>query len=129
MNIYTSYMANWRYFGECVPISIMAFTPKYFDGAVLSEAAPPKSLLSKYKQNEISLQEFQDEYRENLERVGYNLLISKILSMSQGKNVVLVCTCKNMLYCHRLVLAKFIEEYSGMKVQELPNSKNGIYQV
>lgn len=129
MEIYTSYMANWRHFANCIPVSIMAFTPKYFDGVTIPTLAPSQKLLTDYKNKKITFSEYSNLYYAYLERYGSQNVMRDICEISKGKDIVLLCTCKNLLKCHRLVLADFIEKNSNVKVRELPNSNTGIYKV
>lgn len=129
MEIYTSYMANWRHFGNCVPISVMRYTPKYFEGNSLRILAPPEKVFLDYRNKKITFSEYSRLYYDFLVNYGFQNIMNAISNISHGRDVVLLCTCKNILKCHRLILASFIEENSTLKVNELPNSNDGTYRV
>ena len=123
----TSYMANWRHFGDYIPVSIMAHTPSYFTGRTLKQLAPKEDLLHAYKHGKISFEEYELEYRSQLYSLGVEGIIEEALHSIGNHNLVLVCTCKDREKCHRSILADFLEEETGLPVLELPNTDTGLY--
>lgn len=118
MKIATGYFGNLRVYrnAKLKPLAICQYAPQWFDGAVESKLAPPKSLLQQIKAGAIDYDtEFVPLYRMHLNRLGINEV--KNLLSAHGDNLVLLCYEKDHNECHRKVLAEFLREH-GVQVQE-----------
>lgn len=129
MIIHTSYMANWRNFGDLVPISVMAYTPIYFNGYVCNALAPSKKLFDSYKNGKLSFDDYISLYTSELYSKDPDKLLKKLGDIAGTKSVVLVCTCKDYSKCHRSVIAEYFSDHFKYEVAELPNKKDGTYSV
>jgi uncharacterized protein YeaO (DUF488 family) len=58
---------------------------------------------------------FKNELRSNVKLVALRDVYKRLL---RGKNVVLVCFCKDHRYCHRKLVGEFYKEY-GVQAEEL----------
>lgn len=123
----TSYIANWRNFGSYKPVSIMAITPEYFKGKVLTSAAPPLDLFLSLRKGRISLNTYFARYREYLDSYGADRILMDIDNLDLDGLPVFLCTCKNYTKCHRSVFADFLNDYIKYDIEELPNTKDGLY--
>lgn len=127
MMIHTSYMANWRNFGDFVPVSVMAYTPTYFKGHVCNAFAPSKELFDSYRNGELSFDDYISLYTSELYSKDPDKLLRKLEDIAGYKSVVLVCTCKDYSKCHRSVIAEYLSNNFKYEVNELPNRKDGTY--
>ncbi len=113
--IYTSYMGNLKNLPDVKKYSIMCFTPAwcndYIDG-VISELAPDEKCLTKFKNKEITEEEFTKSYIKKLDKLTLKKIIPKI------ENSVLLCTCKLGKFCHRHILSKYLRE-KKIKIVEI----------
>lgn len=71
MNIYTGYFAQMKKYQELglTPISIARYSPVWFTGYCLKDLAPSDSLLKGYKDGQISIEEYREQYLQQLETV------------------------------------------------------------
>lgn len=129
MKIYTSYFGNMRklYVNNVVMICIARGVPKFFNGKVIHSVAPYSWMLS----DNVSREEYIDAYLNKvLPNVDLTRLMSQIEAESHGKDVALCCYEKPEDFCHRHLLAKWLEEKLGIEVKEFGvrgepwNSKN-----
>lgn len=92
--------------------------PDFCDESVLdcSFLGPWKDLLDGYKNGTISEKEYTDQYLENLRRCWPG--ISSWFLANAAKNIVFLCYEKPSSFCHRHLLAQFLEE-QGFDCKEL----------
>lgn len=116
MKIYTSYFGNIRKIvgAGLTPISVARWTPRFFNGARLSNVAPTKYMLS----DDCSHEEYLRLYDEILRGLDLNLLIAQLRQLSAGRDVALCCYEKPGDFCHRHLLAKWITDKTGIEVKE-----------
>lgn len=120
MKIYTSYfgqMKNLSKAGISI-ISIARYSPRFYHGDVLLEVAPTGAMLS------MNDEEYKKAYREILRKVDVNKLLVKIQVLSKGKDVALLCFEKPDVFCHRHLLAEWIQKSVGIEVTEWGVSRN-----
>lgn len=89
----------------------------------LRELSPSTELLSKFKNNTISVEEYRNRYLVEivLRNISFSRLITKFstlndLTMSSG--IVLLGYNENPELCHRRFLAEFMESVTGYKIDE-----------
>ena len=112
MTIVTSYMANYRKYGNHISICIMRWKPKYFNGIHFPLLAPSSENLSTYKYGEMSFDTFYDEMVKQLELLDSNKVF-------HGNDIVLLCTCKDYKHCHRKIVADWLSKELSIKIKEL----------
>lgn len=119
MKIYTSYFANLKNLekDDIVPIGICCYPPKWFKGPNLRAIAPSPDILEKCKSSHA---EYDKRYRTEVLSLfkDANILLERISFISGGKDAVLCCYEKPSDFCHRHILAKWLEEQTGIKVEE-----------
>ena len=121
MQIYTSYIAKQKELEKLgiVCITICAFPPKGFKGPNLAAVAPSKSILLEYKKDnnqEKYIKRYTEEILCILKEPRY--LIDTISYISQGKDVALCCYEKSGDFCHRHILANFLNEKLNLNITE-----------
>lgn len=64
--------------------------------------------------------EYEKAYRARLDRIGVDLIRKELQEAQNGKeNIVLLCFEKDKTQCHRYIFAKWWEEHTGEKVEEI----------
>lgn len=124
MKIYTSYFANLKNLekDDIVPIGICCYPPKWFKGPNLRAIAPSPDILEKCKSSHA---EYEKRYRTEVLLLfkDANILLERISFISGGKDAALCCYEKPSDFCHRHILAKWLEEQTGIKVEEFEKTE------
>ena len=117
---YTSYYGNMNKIDrkKYVLASISFQKPDFCGKNVLdcSFLDPWKDLLDGYKNGTISEKEYADQYLDNLKRLWPGL--SNWFLINAPKDIVFLCYEKPSEFCHRHLLAQFLEE-QGFECKEL----------
>ena len=125
MKIYTSYFSNIPNLEKAgiVCCAICLKVPSFFDGPNLASVAPSGSILmehkkshddSRYKERYIS--EILCAYRFHPEYI-----TDFIEKLGNGKDVALLCYERPEDFCHRHILAEWLNErIPGLDIQEYP---------
>lgn len=121
MKIYTGYFAKKAKYEEndLVVVSIARYTPDWV-GEVGKETllAPSEKLLSKYKKGYIDEKEYMRVYNDEvLSKISQDELYEHLHSKYAGSDIVLCCFEARGKFCHRHVLAKWLNE-KGYAVEE-----------
>ena len=107
--IYTSYFANIRNLPkDIVTISISAKSPNWYNGIEYKQLAPTYKTLMDYKQNKddnLYIERFQ---RETLNILNQEEVVNKLFELSDGKDVVILCYEKPIDFCHRHLVADWL---------------------
>ena len=120
MKIYTSYFGNLKKLtqGGVMPINISLYPPKWFRGSSLMYLAPKSFMLAKNISEEYYTKIFNEQI---IPAVSLPMLVKDIETRSQGKDVALLCYEKPGEFCHRHLVASWlnkkgyvVEEYGGM---------------
>ena len=108
--IYTGYFAQLKKYQEAglTPVSIARITPSWYQGYVIPELAPSKSLLYRYKAGEVTQDAYIKEYTQQLDHMRWGGLMKKL--KTYGDDVVLLCYEKSSDFCHRHILAEYLTE-------------------
>lgn len=115
--IYTSYFANWRKFppGAKV-IGITRYPPNNFKGLNWNELAPSQKLLNEWKTKSMNEKEFYWQYLRELINKDKSTIKGELRQLDkQAGNVVLCCYEKKGDFCHRHILAEWLD----MGIEEL----------
>ena len=115
MKIYTSYFANHRNFGDLIPISIALYTPEGFSGEKLKALAPTRQILG-CKDNE---KVYTKLFNKRLNEFSAKKVFKYLESAYDGKDIVLLCYEKPPQFCHRHLVAEWLEKEMGIKVEEI----------
>ncbi len=117
MKVYTSYYGNLKKLNanNITPIGVSLYTPKYVKVSCLKYVAPHKAMLfgglSKEKYTELY-------YKDVLSRVNPKEFLKDVEMLSQGKDVALLCYEKPGDFCHRHLLADWLNEKLGLEIKE-----------
>lgn len=122
--IYTSYYANYRKFKGMYRISISRTAPNNSCDLQLIKLAPTAELLQNHKSNFITNEEYASVYHNQLLRLendGYIAKFVKALSTLQElhEDAVLLCYEKKGDFCHRHLLAEYLNNNHNTNIREL----------
>lgn len=119
--IYTGYYAKLKKYEEVglIPISIAGKAPEFYKGVQYRKFAPSWDIFSKWKNGEID--NFQYTERFNKEILGrLNKEEVKQFLNSFKTDIILLCYEKSGDFCHRHIVADWIETELGKRVEEYP---------
>lgn len=120
--IYTSYFAKTMKLSrdKYVIVGITRFPPNWFRGKNIEMLAPSKELLLKWKNNEISEEDYKLWYMSDLDANKDEIkTVFKILNAPYEKDIVLCCYEKSDSLCHRHLLSEWLSKNIGLEVKEL----------
>ena len=119
MKIYTSYFGNLKNLkkNHIIPIGVCRFPPKWFDGPNLISIAPSKDILFTCKNNH---QEYIKRYKNEILSIHKNPqdFIDRLSLISDGKDVALCCFEEPGKFCHRHLIAEWLNNTLNLNVQE-----------
>ena len=117
MKIYTSYFAKAAILRKAgiVPIGVALWPPRFFRGISMKQVAPRRYMLD----DRLTDEEYIRMYRNDVLRlVDARSFIQDLERASQGMDVALCCFEKPGDFCHRHILAKWLNEQTGIEVSE-----------
>lgn len=117
MKIYTSYFGNLKKLGadKIVPIGVALYTPKWYSGPELKVLAPRGYMLAK----NISEQQYTQMYVNHvLSALAPNHVLNLISQISGGRDCALLCYEKPGDFCHRRLIADWLQKGLGITVDE-----------
>ncbi len=111
----TSYFAKYKGNNG---ISIALSTPKWFSGRQYKELNPSWNLLKGYKNDTISQEEYVQVYNEQLSKLDPKQVYQD-LHYWVDEEPVLLCYEKSGQFCHRHLVAKWLEENLNIEIKEI----------
>ena len=117
MKIYTSYFAKAAILRKAgiVPIGVALWPPRFFRGISMKQVAPRRYMLD----DRLTDEEYIRMYRNDVLRlVDARSFIQDLERASRGMDVALCCFEKPGDFCHRHILAKWLNEHTGIEVSE-----------
>ena len=106
----TSYFAKYK---KPNGVSIARGTPKWFNGPLLTELMPSWDIINRVKSGSITHDVYEEIYRNEV------LSILDPLDIYQKyEDSVLLCWERIGEFCHRRIVASWIEEETGNEVEE-----------
>lgn len=117
MKIYTSYFAKAAILRKAgiVPIGVALWPPRFFRGISMKQVAPRRYMLD----DRLTDEEYIRMYRNDVLRlVDARSFIQDLERSSRGMDVALCCFEKPGDFCHRHILAKWLNEQTGIEVSE-----------
>lgn len=108
----TSYYAKYK--GDSA-VSIAAKCPHWFTGRQYKKLAPSYHALMDYKNGKINEEQFTELYYAEV----LNNLDAKRVYEELGENSVLLCWEKSGSFCHRHIVAEWLQNELGVEITEL----------
>jgi uncharacterized protein YeaO (DUF488 family) len=119
MKIYTSYFAALRRIPEdVIPISICLKSPYWFKGIKYKTLAPSNDIFSQQKANPNENLYTARFYNEILGGLDRGRVVKELENLCGGNDVVLLCYEKSSSFCHRHLVAGWLNELPGSNVTE-----------
>lgn len=118
--IYTGHYANRNVNSGFSKIRISVSTPKEYkyDDKWLSIAPDWYTLLKPYKEGLIDDAEYTRRYLGQLERQKERILSEFRALQEKHPNAILLCWCRPGAFCHRRLLAGWLEKQTGIVIPE-----------
>lgn len=113
--IYTSYFGNIKALdtAHIKTISIARWSPRWYDGATMLEVAPTPNMIHK-----LDTETYLKRYAEIVAKLDANEILKKIENIANGQNVALLCYEKPNEFCHRHLLAAWLNKLTGTNIKE-----------
>lgn len=126
MKIYTSYFGNLRALGAAsiVPVSVARYTPNWYAGRRYLDVAPTSFMLS----GSCSQERYLQLYDDILKKLNPEKVISDLIGIGGGRDVALCCYEKPSDFCHRHLLAKWLNENTSYEVVEWEKEQKAVPQ-
>lgn len=123
MKIWTTYYANLKNLpGYILPVSIAGWAPKGWDGEEYKKVAPKKSWFWEYKRTEdqeFYVTKYYETVLSDLSKESVVKDLEDILSRHpEYTEIALVCYEKPEDFCHRHILAAWLENYNIKEWEE-----------
>lgn len=100
-------------------VSISRFPPRNFKGYKCYEFAPSVRLLKEYKEG-LRNDHYAYRYeRDVLKKIDVHRVFEGLARMACGRDIVLCCFEPALQFCHRRLLAHYVERVWGYSIEEL----------
>lgn len=127
MKIYTSYFGKIKQLQEndIVPIAICCYPPKQLSIPNISYVAPTKEILNNYKGNTtLYTEKYTKEILDGFTSKSLDIFLSQLNVYGNGKDVALCCYEKPGDFCHRHLLADYLNRTYNLNIEEFENKLN-----
>ena len=117
--IYTGYFAKLKEYENngLIPISISGKAPDFYNGIEYKRFAPSWSIYNNYKNGNIDEFGYTERYKKEILDKLNPVEIKQFLT-SFDKDIILLCYEKQGDFCHRHLVADWIESNLGKSVEE-----------
>ena len=119
--MFTSYFANLK--KVKYPVAICKYPPAWYLGAKFKQFAPKPELLLAYKNGEINEEGFAVNFKATVLDKFDPVEIYERLTRYYTENATLLCYEKPGEFCHRRLVAAWLEKANNIIILELDNSK------
>lgn len=118
--IYTGYYAKLKKYEEAglIPVAISGKVPDFYNGLTYREFAPKWEMYKRWKAGELDNIGYTEEYKKYLNTLDKEEIRDDFDSPHNCNNTILLCYEKSGDFCHRHVLADWLEENFDYKVEE-----------
>ena len=119
--IYTGYYAKLKHYESngIIPISIAGRAPEFYKGIQYKKFAPSWDIFSKWKNGEIDNFQYTDRFKKEILGKLNKEEVKQFLN-SFKTDIILLCYEKSGDFCHRHIVADWIETELGKRVEEYP---------
>ena len=117
--IYTGYYSKIKEYADSglILLSISRTKPEFAKSCIdIPQLFPSDKILWDHKKGKIDEMEYTSKYLDQLNELGADRIIKMIQIF--GDNVVLLCWESPEKFCHRHILADYINKNSGVIVEE-----------
>ena len=99
-----------------VPVSISLYPPKWYTGYQYKKLAPTYEMLR------MAENKYREKYALLLSSLRKEKVLEEIRAFCMGANIVLLCFEKEGEFCHRRLVAEWLQQISG-EIKELGDMK------
>lgn len=111
MKVWTSYFAKANSLpADIVPIAICRYRPRWFTGRWYPTIAPTGSLLQHYKTTG-DTNYYTEQFNSQLAQLSAEKIVATLAEMSQGRDVALLCYERPSDFCHRHLVADWLNSH------------------
>ncbi len=103
------------------PVGIAVGSPRWFNGETMLDLAPSRSMLN------MSRQDYDGEFREILKKMNPHWVLQEI-EARWGQNAVLLCWEAHNVWCHRRLIAEWIENACGIVIPEMGHKREATFK-
>lgn len=119
MKVYTSYYAKLKKIPEdIIAISIAGKCPDFYNGIQYKKLAPKYDFFQQWKKNNDNNYYIYHFNKEVLNTLDPQVVYKELEILSNGKDVVLLCYEKPTDFCHRHLVAGWLND-NGIYCEEL----------
>lgn len=120
-SIKTGYYSKIKTYTEngYTPYSVSVSVPSFVCCDTIQSLVPPYDLLKRYKSGEITELQYRKEYFEILTIRQKQVLKDLINILTKTPNIVILCWERKGKFCHRHLIAEFLNERFGLNITEL----------
>lgn len=119
MKIYTSYFAKMKNIpDEIVRISICGKAPDWYDGIQYKKVAPKYGFFQEWKKNHDNNFYIEHFDAEVLDMLNAESVYRDLEKLSNGNDCVLLCYEKVGDFCHRHLVANWLQDKLSIEVKE-----------
>ena len=112
MKIYTSYFAKINQLPESIiPISIAGKAPSGLKILEYKKLAPKWHFFQEWKVNQDNNFYIEHFQKEVLDKLNRNQVLIDLANLSNGKDIVLICYEKPGNFCHRHLVAEWLDSH------------------
>ena len=125
MNIYTSYFSNLRNIpSDFVPVAICSGIPYWYKGIWTKMVAPKWDFFNEWKQNHDNNFYIEHFNKEVLDKTSPEIFINLLKNITNNaENIVLICYEKPNDFCHRHLVADWLNKNTNYEVKEWYKNK------
>ena len=120
--IYTTYFAKLKSLPKDVlPISICGKAPTWYTGLQYKKLAPKYDFFMEWKQNHDNDYYIKCFNEQVLDKLDILTVLRNLIDMMNGecKHIALVCYEKPTDFCHRHLVAEWLENSLNIKIEEI----------
>lgn len=116
--IYTTYFAKLNKLPQSIfPVSVSLYLPKGILITELKVLAPTKEILFNYKNDKDEIKYKNDYIEKVLNKLNATELVNYLYSISNNKDVALICYESPEKFCHRHIIAEWLNN-NGIDCRE-----------
>jgi len=120
--IFTGYYAKLNQYKTLglEPIAISGKRPNFYEGLYYPDFAPRYWMYQRWKDKDITNEGYTIEYKNYLNTLDKEEIRKDFESYNgEGNHCILLCYEKPHDFCHRHVLAEWLEENFGWRIEEI----------
>ena len=117
--IYTSYFAKLKSLpSDIMPISICGKVPDWYKGAQYKKLAPKYDFFMEWKRNHDNDYYIKCFKEQVLDKLSPHAIVTELYVLSQGKDVALICYEKPSDFCHRRLVAEWLNKNGFERLED-----------